>query len=353
MEIKPLTIGELTAEIPVIQGGMGIGISLSSLAGAVAGAGGIGVISAAQPGYQEPDFEENTLEANLRALDYHIRRAKELSGGGIIGVNIMCAMNHYEEFVRQSVQSGADLIISGAGLPADLPALTAGSNIKIAPIVSPVKSARVLLRRWDQKYGRAADLVIIEGPEAGGHLGYSAEELRRGFPGYDREITEILQIVKGYEEKYQRAIPVVFGGGVYDRKDMEHYLSLGCAGVQMATRFVTTRECDAPERYKEAYLAAQKEDIVLVESPVGMPGRAIRNQFIREREKGREAVSVCYRCLRKCNPRETPYCITGALIRAARGETEEALLFCGSNAWRAERIETVKEIMEELSGRSR
>jgi nitronate monooxygenase len=346
-----LKIGNLTAKYPIIQGGMGVGISLSSLAGAVAKAGGIGVISAAQPGWRDPEFARDPLSANLRALAFHIRRAKEISNGGIIGVNIMCALTHYEEYVRCCIENGADLIISGAGLPTDLPKYTAGSSIKLAPIVSPPRTAKVLLKLWDNHYHRVPDLVVIEGPAAGGHLGYSAETVEEtARRGYDDEIREILQIVHGYEEKYACTIPVVFAGGVYTHEDILHYLSLGCAGVQMATRFVVTEECDADPRYKQAYLNAKKEDITIMHSPVGMPGRAIRNPFLTEREQEREKISHCYQCLKKCDKASIPYCITTALTRAADGDTDNALLFCGENAWRLDHMTTVPELMAELAG---
>ena len=352
MKLQPLVIGDLIAKVPIIQGGMGIGVSLSSLAGAVAKEGGIGVISAAQPGYRDADFNRDTLSANLRALGKEIKRAKEISGGGIIGVNIMCASRDYEHFVRCCMENEADLIISGAGVPTELPGLVKGSSIKIAPIVSPPKSARVLLKLWDKKYQTTADLVVIEGPKAGGHLGFSPQELEKyENAGYDEEILEILEIVRGYEEKYEKHIPVVFAGGVYDRSDIDHYIGLGCDGVQMATRFVATRECDASEAFKQAYLKAKKEDIVIVKSPVGMPGRAIENQFIKDTRKAREAVVRCNHCLKQCDPATTPYCITAALIRAVKGDVEHSLVFCGENAYRLDRIVTVKELMEELTAK--
>lgn len=352
MKLQPLVIGDLIAKVPIIQGGMGIGVSLSSLAGAVAKEGGIGVISAAQPGYRDADFNRDTLSANLRALGKEIKRAKEISGGGIIGVNIMCASRDYEHFVRCCMENEADLIISGAGVPTELPGLVKGSSIKIAPIVSPPKSARVLLKLWDKKYQTTADLVVIEGPKAGGHLGFSPQELEKyENAGYDEEILEILEIVRGYEEKYEKHIPVVFAGGVYDRSDIDHYIGLGCDGVQMATRFVATRECDASEAFKQAYLEAKKEDIVIVKSPVGMPGRAIENQFIKDTRKAREAVVRCNHCLKQCDPATTPYCITAALIRAVKGDVEHSLVFCGENAYRLDRIVTVKELMEELTAK--
>ena len=346
---KILKIGELTARRPIIQGGMGVGISLSGLASAVAREGGVGVISAAQPGFREPDFGTDTLGANLRALEREIRTAKDRAQGGIIGVNIMCAMNHYEELVRCSVRSGADLIISGAGLPVDLPRYVEGSDVKIAPIVSPPKATKVILKHWDRHYHRTADLVVIEGPKAGGHLGYSPEEIQAyEDTGYDEKIREILDIVREYEDRYGRHIPVVFGGGVYDRSDIEHYIELGCDRVQIATRFVATYECDADEAFKKAYIEARREDVTIVKSPVGMPGRAIRNHFLKEREKGREQVKRCYGCLRKCDMSTTPYCITTALVRAAEGDVDDALLFCGENVWRVDRMMSVAELMKEL-----
>lgn len=351
MKLKPLRIGNLIAKLPIIQGGMGVGVSLSRLAGAVAKEGGVGVISAAHPGYGEEDFETNTIAANMRALGRHIRKAKELSeGNGLIGVNIMCALENYKEYVQCCVENKADLIISGAGLPTDLPELVKDSEVKIAPIVSPPRTAKVLLKLWDKHYGRTADLVVIEGPRAGGHLGYTAEDVEKyEHLGYDKEVLEILEYVKEYEQKYNKEIPVVFAGGVYDNADIEHYINLGCQGVQMATRFVTTEECDVDMRFKDAYLNAKKEDIMLVKSPVGMPGRAIRNPFMEARAASKEKITKCYKCLKKCDINEIPYCITGALVRAARGDVDNALLFCGDNAYRLNEIITVKELMKELS----
>lgn len=353
MKLKPLHIGTLTASVPIIQGGMGVGISLSSLAGAVAKEGGIGVISAAHPGYLEPDFETNTIEANLRALAYHIKRAKEISNGGIIGVNIMRAMKHYQEYVDCCVKNGADLIISGAGLPLELPELLKDAPTLYAPIVSSQKAAKVLLQRWEKRGARLPDFIVIEGPRAGGHLGFSLKDLEEGFASnyenYDEEVKKILAYIKEFEVKYNRPFPVIFAGGVYDRKDIDHYLSLGCDGVQMATRFVPTEECDASLEFKLAYLHAKKEDITFVKSPVGLPGRAISNDFMEKRKTEKEDIKKCYGCLEKCNPATTPYCITGALIRAAKGDTKNSLLFCGDNAYRAETLTTVKEIFSELN----
>lgn len=349
MELSSLIIGDLVAKVPIIQGGMGVGVSLSSLAGAVAREGAIGVISAAQPGYLEEDFSSNPLTANLRSLGNHIKKAKEISNNGIIGVNIMCASKNYEEYVKCAIDNGADLIISGAGLPTDLPKLVEGYNIKIAPIVSPPKSASVILKMWDRRYGRAADMVVIEGPKAGGHLGFSNESLEEyKSKNYDKEVLEIIEIVKEYENKYNKKIPVVFAGGVFDRKDIDHYISLGCSGVQMATRFVATEECDADINFKMAYINSKKEDIVIVKSPVGLPGRAINNKFMKDKKLINEKITKCYKCLKKCNMADIPYCITGALVRAVKGDIDNSLVFCGENAYRLNKIITVKELIKEL-----
>ena len=350
MELNSLKIGDLIAKVPIIQGGMGVGVSLSSLAGAVAKEGAIGVISAAQPGYLESDFGIDSLKANIRALGKHIKRAKSISNNGIIGVNIMWATRNYEDYVKCAIDNGADLIISGAGLPTDLPKFTEGSNIKLAPIVSPPKSASVILKMWDRRYGRTADMVIIEGPKVGGHLGFSNDSiLEYESKGYDKEVLEIIDIVKEYEEKYNKKIPVVFAGGVYDRNDIEHYISLGCSGVQMATRFVATEECDAHINFKMAYINSKKEDIMIVKSPVGMPGRAISNKFMEERKLTNEKINKCYKCLKKCDMATIPYCITGALVRAVKGDVENSLVFCGENAYRLDKITTVKELIQELT----
>lgn len=350
MELNSLKIGDLIAKVPIIQGGMGVGVSLSSLAGAVAKEGAIGVISAAQPGYLESDFGIDSLKANIRALGKHIKRAKSISNNGIIGVNIMWATRNYEDYVKCAIDNGADLIISCAGLPTDLPKFTEGSNIKLAPIVSPPKSASVILKMWDRRYGRTADMVIIEGPKAGGHLGFSNDSiLEYESKGYDKEVLEIIDIVKEYEEKYNKKIPVVFAGGVYDRNDIEHYISLGCSGVQMATRFVATEECDAHINFKMAYINSKKEDIMIVKSPVGMPGRAISNKFMEERKLTNEKINKCYKCLKKCDMATIPYCITGALVRAVKGDVENSLVFCGENAYRLDKITTVKKLIQELT----
>lgn len=372
--LKPLKIGNLVAKHPVIQGGMGVGVSLSSLAGAVAKAGGIGIISTAQIGFKDQNFGKNPMAANLRAIHSELKKAREKAPQGILGFNIMVATKEYASYVKEAVKAGADVIISGAGLPIDMPKFVAeaenengGSEKKerrtmIAPIVSSVKSALVICRMWDRKYHTAPDFVVVEGPCAGGHLGFSREQLTElgadtdhvaetfDEPVYDKEIRGIIGTVKSFAEKYKKHIPVITAGGIFDHKDVLHQFALGAEGIQAATRFVTTEECDADIAYKEAYINAKEEDIVIVKSPVGMPGRAIKNKFLEHVAQGPVKVERCFRCLEHCNPATTPYCITKALINAAEGRIDEALLFCGSNAYRCEKIETVPEVMAALCG---
>ena len=350
--LKELRIGEKTAQLPIIQGGMGVGISRSSLAGAVAREGGVGVISTAQIGYDEEGFEQDQAKCNRIAIGKHVKKAKEIAGGrGLVGVNIMVALKHYEEHVRESVKAGADVIISGAGLPMDLPKLVSEkSGTKIAPIVSSRRAANLILKMWAHRYDRTADFIVIEGPKAGGHLGFSREQLADiNALDFDEEICRIIECKKEYEEKFDRKIPVIVAGGIFDRADIDHMMGLGADGVQIASRFVATEECDASDAYKRAYIEAEESDIQIVQSPVGMPGRALRNEFIRHLEAGREPIRKCYNCLEKCDPRKVPYCITKALIEAVKGNLDKGLIFCGANVGKIHEMTTVHELMQELA----
>ena len=346
MELK---IGNLIAKIPIIQGGMGVGVSLSNLAGNVAKYGAIGVISAAHPGYLENDFEINTLQANLRALKKHIKKAKQISNNGIIGVNIMVAMKNYKELVQASIEGGADLIISGAGLPLKLPQYTQNSEIKIIPIVSSSKAVKLILSYWKKHYNKIADGIIIEGPEAGGHLGFKDNNIENDINEFETNVNNILETIKEFEKEYNKKIPVIVAGGVFDSDDIKKYIHLGANAVQIGTRFVATVECDANIKFKEAYLNCHKNDIKIVKSPVGMPGRAISNKFLNKINNDNNKITKCYNCLIPCNPSTTPYCISEALINAARGDIDNGLIFCGSNAYKINKIISVKELLDELT----
>jgi len=348
---RELRIGDKIATIPVIQGGMGVGVSLSGLAGAVAKAGGVGTISTAQIGFRNPDFDKAPIECNLATIKEEIDKARLIAeGNGIIAVNIMVATKRYEDYVRAAVEAGVDLVVSGAGLPMNLPELVAGSNTKIAPIVSSEKAFRVISSYWLKKYKRLPDLVVIEGPFAGGHLGFSREDLEViTADSYDDEIKKIIEAVRETENIHKVLIPVAVAGGVYDRNDFEHIMELGADAVQLATRFVTTKECDASDAYKQAYIDAKKEDIIIIKSPVGMPGRAIHNDFIDRVNAGEKFIRGCRQCIKMCKPAEIPFCITEALVNAVEGRVSEGLIFCGSNAYRASRLEKVADIMGEFA----
>ena len=329
MDIKPLKIGKFTLELPIIQGGMGIGISRSNLAAAVSNSGGLGVLWGAQIGHDEPDFETNTLQANLRAIKKHIQKAKAVAKGKMIGINLMVAMEHYEEHVEAAVEAGVDIIISGAGLPLTLPAHLKGSQTMFAPIVSSGRAAKALLKNYDRKYQVAPDMIVIEGPKAGGHLGFKAEDIENDTIDLDQIVRDVIEVSVPYAEKYNKEIPIIVAGGVFDGADIAHYLELGASGVQ-------------------TIIDAKEEDIILVKSPVGMPGRAIRNPFSAKYGIQREKIKKCYNCVKPCNPATTVYCISKALLHAVRGEVDDALLFCGSNAYRVNELTTVDELMQTL-----
>lgn len=338
--------------IPLIQGGMGVGISLGNLAGNVALNGGMGVISTAHPGYRESDFETNTLNANIRALKQEIKKAKSIAKGkGLVAINAMVAIKDYEVMIKAALDEKIDAIISGAGLPLKLPRIVENRDVLIAPIVSSAKACHLILKNWEKKYQRCADFIVIEGPEAGGHLGFKKEELINHTTQKLEDIfLEVKEIVKGFEKKFQKHIPIFVAGGIYTKEDIQKYLSLGVDGVQMATRFITTVECDASLKYKEMFLKARKNDIELVSSPVGMPGRAIKNKLTEEVKSKKIPITKCYHCLIPCDIKTTPYCISKALIEAVKGNIDEGLVFSGTNGYLAKQIVSVKELIDELTG---
>ncbi len=349
MTIPNLKIRDVVARIPIIQGGMGIGISLSGLASAVANEGGIGVIAAAMIGLHESDICSNFKEANIRALRKEIRKAREATEG-ILGVNIMVALTNFADMVRTSIEEGIDIIFAGAGLPLDLPKyLTDGVKTKLVPIISSARAAKAICKRWLLRFDILPDAVVVEGPRAGGHLGFNAAQLQSPDFALEKLIPEVLEAVTVFEEEHNVEIPVIAAGGIYNGADIHKFLQLGAAGVQMATRFVATHECDADIRFKQSYIDARKEDLVIIESPVGMLGRAIRNRFIDDVEEGRKKPFKCpYHCIISCNCSDSPYCIALALVNAKRGNLKRGFAFAGENAYRVDRIVSVKELISSL-----
>lgn len=347
--MQGIRIGNKQSKYPIIQGGMGVGVSLHKLAGHVSKEGGIGVISTADIGYKEPDFNINPLVANLRAIGSEIKKAREIAGNDkILGVNVMVALQNYAEIVKECVKQKIDLIISGAGIPKDLPEFIKNSNTKIAPIVSSLRCCQLIVKHWIKKYNYVPDMIVIEGPKAGGHLGFKKEELETS--NLEDITKEVVQYVKEVEKEYQKEIPVIAAGGIWDNKDINKFLEIGADGVQMATRFVTTYECDASNEFKEAYINAKEEDIKIISSPVGMPGRALYNEFIKSTENEKSKITKCYKCIKTCDIKNTPYCITKALINSVKGNLKEGLIFCGSNVDKVKELMTVHNLMEELAG---
>ncbi len=351
-----LTIGDLTTPTPIIQGGMGIGVSLSGLAAAVANAGGVGVIATAGIGCNEPDFRSNYIEANARALREQIRAAREkMTTGGVLGVNIMVALTNYASMVQTAIEAGADIIFSGAGLPISLPDIAgAQARTKLAPIVSSARAAIILCKKWLLKHARVPDAFVVEGPKAGGHLGFKPDQIddpRFALQALVKRLeTEVVDAVKPFEDKLGVAIPVIAAGGVYTGADIAQFLDLGASGVQMGTRFVCTHECDAAPAFKQAYLDSRKEDLTIIKSPVGLPGRAIRNAFINDIEnQTRVPLSCPFHCISTCDYTKSPFCITAALVNASRGAMRKALVFAGANAYRLDAIISVAELMENLA----
>jgi len=348
-----LQIGDLKVEKAIIQGGMGVGISLSGLAAAVANEGGIGVIASVGNGMYEKDFKSNPQEANYRALRNEIRRARSLSKG-VLGVNIMMALTDFDELVKVSVEEKIDVIIMGAGLLARMPNLISvdmlkESKVKMIPIVSSGKGAKLIFRSWDRRYNYVPDAIVVEGPKAGGHLGYKYENIFDPDYVVEKLVLDVIEEVKYFEEKYNKKIPVIAAGGIYDGKDISEIMKLGVSGVQMGTRFVATHESDASIEFKNAYVNCKEEDIKIINSPVGLPGRAIETKFLRAVEKGERHPVVCpWKCLKTCDYTDTPYCIAVALLNAKRGNVEAGFAFCGSNAYKIDKIISVKELIDEL-----
>lgn len=348
--MQGIRVGNKVSKYPIIQGGMGVGVSLHNLAGSVSKEGGIGVISTADIGYQEEDFYQNPMKANLRAIGKEIKMARDIAGEDkILAVNIMVALRNYAEIVKECVKQKIDLIISGAGIPKDLPQYVKGTCTKIAPIVSSLRCCKLIVKHWMSKYDYVPDMIVIEGPEAGGHLGFKEDELtEENKPKLEDITVEVVNYIKEVEKETSKEIPVISAGGIWDGKDIRRFLDLGADGVQMATRFVATDECDASDVFKQAYVNAKKEDVKIIKSPVGMPGRAINNEFIKNTKKEKPKIDKCYNCIRTCNVATTPYCITKALINAVKGNMKDALVFCGSNVDKVKEIVSVHKLMNEL-----
>jgi len=348
MKLPDLVIGDLKINLPIIQGGMGVRVSTASLAAAVSNEGGFGVIASVglgEEGRKDLTYEERS-KLSFREM---IQETKRLTNKKF-GVNIMYALTNYDDLVKIAIEEGVGAIISGAGLPLHLPALAKDSKTKLIPIVSSGRAANLILHAWIRRHDRLPDAFVVEGPLAGGHLGFSYTEVSGIEDVFLKDrLREVLNVVKKYEETYNKKIPIIAAGGIFTGGDIARMLKLGASGIQMATRFVCTKECDVSEKYKEAYVKCKREDIVVILSPAGMPARVIKNKFVERIQAGEKMKFECpYRCLKTCDPYSANYCIAQALVNAYRGNLDEGFAMCGVNAYRIKKIISVKELINEL-----
>jgi NAD(P)H-dependent flavin oxidoreductase YrpB (nitropropane dioxygenase family) len=347
--MKSLSIGGLIVAQPIVQGGMGVGISLSGLASAVANEGGVGVISSAGLGLVYKNLSTNFIEAAILGLKEELRLVREKTQG-IIGVNIMVAMSNFSDMVKTAIQEKIDIIFSGAGMPLNLPSyLTEGSKTKLVPIVSSARAAKIICEKWWSLYKYLPDAVVVEGPKAGGHLGFKSEQIEDENFSLEQLVPAVCKEIEVYEQRFNKKIPVIAAGGLYSGEDIYKIMQLGASGVQLGTRFVTTEECDASQLFKETYINATEEDIKIIKSPVGMPGRAIFNSFMEKVRDGKKKPFACrFKCIKTCDISKSPYCIITALFNAFKGNMKNGYAFAGTNAFRADKIETVKELFVKL-----
>jgi len=347
--IKEFSIGGLLIPVPIVQGGMGVGISMSGLAAAVANQGGVGVISAAGLGLVHRNSTLDYLQANIEGLKIEIQKAKERTEG-IIGVNIMMAMTNFADLVRTSISEKVDVIFSGAGLPLDLPKfLTPDSTTKLVPIVSSGRAAKIICDKWKTLFDYLPDAIVVEGPKAGGHLGFKKDQITDTHYSLEELVPQVVDTVKYFEDKYGQEIPVIAAGGIYNGSDIYQIMQKGAKAVQLGTRFVTSEECDASMAFKMSYINASEKDMEIIQSPVGMPGRAINNSFLDKVKLGLKTPIKCpFHCIKTCDVSSSPYCIVTALFNAYKGNMKSGYAFAGSNAYLATKISSVKEIFSEL-----
>ena len=347
--MKSFKIGDLNISLPIIQGGMGVGVSLSGLASAVANEGGVGVISVAGLGLLYKEKSKQYFEACIDGLKEEIQKARTKSKG-IIGVNIMVAMSNFADMVKTSIAEKVDVIFSGAGLALDLPSfLTKGNQTKLVPIVSSARAFALICNKWQKNYDYLPDAVVVEGPKAGGHLGYKQTEIVDENYSLEQILPDVIKYAKEVELRTGKKIPVIAAGGIYTGKDIYDIMQLGVDGVQMGSKFVTTDECDADIEFKKAYLKSNSKDIVLIDSPVGLPGRAILGEFINRVKQGLTIPKTCpFHCIKTCDYTKSPYCIMIALYNAGKGNLKRGFVFAGSKAYLAEKIVSVKETISKL-----
>jgi len=360
MEFKPLKIGKHIIEKPIIQGGMGLGISWDRLAGTVSKEGGLGVVSSVGTGvYHDRAFADKVIgdgrpyEAinfySRRALFEIMKNARKICGDKPLAVNVLYAINDYNRVVRDSCEAGADIIITGAGLPLTMPEATKDyPAVALVPIVSTAKALKILCRRWKKAHNRLPDAVIVEGPLSGGHQGFKYEDCFKPENQLEAILPPVVEEAKNWGD-----IPVIAAGGIWDRDDIIKMMELGASGVQLGTRFIGTVECDASDAFKQKIIEAKEEDIKLFKSPVGYPARGVKTELHRKIEEGTAPKIACIsNCVAPCHrgeeAKQVGYCIADRLTDAYEGKEETGLFFTGANGYRLNEIITVKELMDKL-----
>ena len=360
MSFESLKIGKYTIPKPIVQGGMGVGISWDQLAGTVSNEGGLGVISAVGTGYYNNKAYSKKLvadrplsEANFyskEGFEAIIKNARKICGDKPLAANILYAINDYGRVVRDACEAGINIIITGAGLPTNMPEFTEGyPDVALVPIVSSAKALKIICKRWKQRYNRIPDAVVLEGPKSGGHQGFTYEQCKMEENQLENLVAPVVA-----EAALWGDIPVIAAGGVWDKNDIEEMMALGAKGVQMGTRFIGTYECDAHANLKKVLLDAKKEDIQLMASPVGYPAQGVVTNLTRLVEK-REgpAIKCISNCVAPCNRGEEAkvvgFCIADRLSDAYEGNLETGLFFSGTNGYKLDKIISVKELLEKLT----
>ena len=315
----------------------------------MANEGGVGVISSAGLGLLYRNLSKDYIQASIMGLKEELRKAREKTKG-VIGVNVMVAMSNFADMVKTAIAEKADIIFSGAGLPLNLPSFLQKDSVpKLVPIVSSARAARVIAEKWHNLYNYLPDAFVVEGPKAGGHLGCKDEQINDEHFSLEHILPEVIDEVKDIETHYGKSIPVIVAGGIYTGEDIKRFMDMGAAGVQMRTRFVTTEECDASDIFKQTYIEAKQEDIQIIKSQVGIPGRAIFSKFIQKVKEGQKQPKTCMcKCIKTCDITKSPYCIIAALYNAFKGNMDNGYAFAGANAFRATKIVSVKETFRSL-----
>ncbi|MEA1917730.1 MAG: nitronate monooxygenase [Campylobacterota bacterium] len=360
MKLEPLKIGKYRVEKPIVQGGMGVGISWDQLAGSVSQEGGLGVISAVGTGYyNNRSFAHKLVSSrpseatnfySRDALFEIVKNARKICSDKPLAANILYVINDYGRVVKDACEAGINIIITGAGLPTNMPEFTQDyPDVALVPIVSSPKALKIICKRWKQRYDRIPDAVVLEGPKSGGHQGFTYEQCKLPQNQLENLVKPVVEEAKKWGD-----IPVIAAGGIWDRADIDNMIALGASGVQMGTRFIATNECDASEVMKKVLVDAKEDDIQLMKSPVGYPAQGVMTNLQKSIENGTAPKVKCIsNCVSPCHRGEEAkavgFCIADRLSDAYEGNLESGLFFSGTNGYKVDKIISVKELMSILT----